>query len=94
VIDGGGVGRGKAAFNLKNHGIDFADAAVLLDDMGLTILDDSVEEENRFVTLGLDAMGRLLIVVYTWRGDVLRLISAGPATTGERRRKARDEKRI
>jgi uncharacterized DUF497 family protein len=77
----------KAASNLKNHGIDFADAAaVLLDDMALTILDDSVDEEDRFVTLGLDAMGRLLIVVYTWRGDVLRLISARPATTGERRR--------
>jgi uncharacterized DUF497 family protein len=77
----------KAASNLKNHGIDFADAAaVLLDDMALTILDDSVDEEDRFVTLGLDAMGRLLIVVYTWRGDVLRLISVRPATTGERRR--------
>lgn len=65
----------------------FADAAaVLLDDMALTILNDSVDEEDRFVTLGLDAMGRLLVVVYTWSGDVLRLVSARPATTGERRR--------
>jgi uncharacterized DUF497 family protein len=77
----------KAASNVKNHGVDFADAAAaLLDDMALTILDDSVDEEDRFVTLGLDAMGVLLVVVYTWRGDVLRLISARPATTGERRR--------
>jgi uncharacterized DUF497 family protein len=77
----------KAASNIKNHGVDFADAAaVLLDEMALTILDDSVDEEDRFVTLGLDAMGVLLVVVYTWRGDVLRLISARPATTGERRR--------
>ena len=77
----------KAASNLKNHGVDFADAAsVLLDDMALTILDDSVDEEDRFVTLGVDALGRLLVVVYTWRGDILRLISARPATTGERRR--------
>jgi hypothetical protein len=77
----------KAASNLRNHGVDFADAAsVLLDDMALTILDDSVDEEDRFVTLGMDALGRLLVVVYTWREDILRLISARPATTGERRR--------
>jgi uncharacterized DUF497 family protein len=77
----------KAASNLKNHGVDFADAAVvLLDDMALTIRDDSVDEEDRFVTLGMDALGRLPVVVYTWRGDILRLISARPATTGERRR--------
>ena len=77
----------KAASNLRNHGVDFADAAsVLLDDMALTILDDSVDEDARFVTLGMDALGRLLVVVYTWREDTLRLISARPATTGERRR--------
>ncbi|MGH9324219.1 MAG: BrnT family toxin [Vicinamibacteria bacterium] len=77
----------KAASNLKNHGVDFADAAsVLLEDMALTIRDDSVDEEDRFVTLGADALGRLLVVVYTWRGDVLRLISARLATAGERRR--------
>lgn len=77
----------KAASNLKNHGVDFADAAsVLLDDMALTIRDDSVDEEDRFVTVGMDALGRLLVVVYTWREEVLRLISARPATTGERRR--------
>ena len=77
----------KASSNLKKHGVDFADAAsVLLDDMALTIVDDSVDEEDRFVTLGKDALGRILVVVYTWRGDVLRLISARPATIGERRR--------
>ena len=77
----------KAASNLKNHGVDFADAAtVLLDDMAITIRDDSSHEEERFVTLGMDATARLLVVVYTWRRDILRLISARPATTGERRR--------
>lgn len=77
----------KAASNLKNHGVDFADAAaVLLDDMALTIRDDSVDEEDRFVTLGMDVLGRLLVVIYTWRGESLRLISARPATAGERRR--------
>jgi len=44
----------KAASNLKKHGVDFADASsVLLDERALTILDDLVDEEDRFVTLGM-----------------------------------------
>jgi uncharacterized DUF497 family protein len=37
------------------------------------------------VTLGLDALGRLLVVVYTWREDEPRLISARKANRSERR---------
>jgi uncharacterized DUF497 family protein len=77
----------KAALNLKKHGIDFADAAtVLFDDMAITIRDDSIDEEERFITLGLDALGRCLVVVYTWRRDRVRLISAREAGWPERRR--------
>ena len=77
----------KAASNLKRHGVDFADAAtVLFDDMAITIRDDSVDEEERFITLGIDALGRHLVVVYTWRGDSVRLISAREAGRLERRR--------
>jgi uncharacterized DUF497 family protein len=76
----------KAATNLRSHGVDFADAAtVLFDDMAITIMDDSEDDEERHVTLGLDALGRCL-VVYTWRGEKARLISARKATQGERRR--------
>ena len=76
---------GKAKENLKKHGIDFADAATALDDdLGLTIPDDSLAEE-RYVTIGTDALGRLLVLVYTWRVERLRLISARKATPGERR---------
>ena len=76
----------KAASNLKKHGVDFADAAtVLFDDMAITIGDDSVGEEERFITLGMDALGRLLVVVYTWHGDSVRLISAREAGRLERR---------
>jgi uncharacterized DUF497 family protein len=77
----------KAVSNLKKHGVDSADAAtVLFDDLALTIRDDSVDEEERFITLGMDALGRHLVVVYTWRGDSVRLISAREAARHERRR--------
>ena len=66
--------------------LDFADAAtVLFDDMAITVKDDSVDEEERYVALGMDALGRCLVVVYTWREEIVRLISARPATRSERR---------
>jgi uncharacterized DUF497 family protein len=75
----------KAAANLRKHGVDFADAETALrDEMAMTVQDDDPEGE-RFVTLGLDALGRLLVVVYEWRDDDVRLISARKATRAERR---------
>ena len=75
----------KATTNLNKHAIDFADAAtVLSDEQALTVPDEASDEE-RCVTIGMDALGRLLVVVYTWRGDRARLISARKATAGERR---------
>jgi len=75
--------REKAAANLRKHGIDFADAATVLnDERALTIADEDPDEE-RFVTLGLDLLGRLLVVAYTWRGEEPRLISARRATRSE-----------
>jgi uncharacterized DUF497 family protein len=51
----------KAATNLQKHGISFADAvAVFSDAFALTAADDYADEE-RFVTLGMDAFGRLLV---------------------------------
>lgn len=74
----------KAAANLRKHGVDFADAAtVLYDHFAMTIADDESDEE-RFVTVGMDALGRILVVVYTWRGECARLISARKATPRER----------
>ena len=75
----------KAAANLRKHGVDFADAETALhDEMALTRPDDD-PEGRRFATLGTDALGRLLVVVYEWRGDDVRLISARKATRAERR---------
>ncbi len=47
------------------------------------IEDPDAEGERRFVTLGMDALGRILVVVYTPRGDRIRLISARKASRGE-----------
>ena len=69
----------KAASNLVKHGISFADAAVALhDEQALTIQDDS-PTEPRLVSLAMDALGRLLVVVY------VRIISARRATKTEAR---------
>jgi len=55
----------KAAANLSKHGVDFADAAtVVYDDQAITIPEERSGEE-RFVTIGMDALGRILVVVYT-----------------------------
>ena len=76
----------KAAGNLRKHGIDFTDAAVVLEDeLALSMRDLRSHEEERFVALGCDPQGRLLAVVYTWRGERIRLISARQATSKERR---------
>ncbi|MFH7244275.1 MAG: BrnT family toxin [Spirulina sp.] len=75
----------KAAANLRKHGVDFADAvSVFSDDLAITIPDERFDED-RFVTMGLDALGRVLVVVYTLRGNAIRVISARKATRPERR---------
>ncbi|MGH7918024.1 MAG: BrnT family toxin [Candidatus Binataceae bacterium] len=75
---------GKARANLRKHRIDFADAAIVLEDgRALTVTDDDQEEE-RFVTIGMDALGRVLVVINTIRGERVRIISARRATRRER----------
>lgn len=79
----------KAQANLKKHGVHFAQAATVLeDDYAITIEDDH-PTERRFITLGRDETGEVLVVVYTYRGDSIRLISARKASAAERRTYAR-----
>jgi uncharacterized DUF497 family protein len=75
----------KAAANLLKHGVRFSEAlTVLFDDLAVTAEDED-SDERRFVTVGVSAEGQILVVVYTWRGDGIRLISARRATPKERR---------
>jgi uncharacterized protein len=76
----------KAKANLEKHGVRFSDAElVLYDPHGVTIEDSAAEGEQRHISIGLDAVGRILVVVYTYRGEDVRLISARLATRMERR---------
>jgi uncharacterized DUF497 family protein len=75
----------KAASNYRKHGVYFADAVfVFSDDYAITIEDD-YPDEQRLITLGMDALERILVVVYTERGDDIRIISARKATARERK---------
>ena len=77
----------KADSNLEKHGIAFADAAVALEDeRALTIDDPDDCGEARFVSLCMDPTMTILVVVYTWRGDSVRIISARKASHSETRR--------
>jgi uncharacterized DUF497 family protein len=75
----------KADLNYRKHEIDFADAVgVFEDDWALTSKQEIVKNEHRFASIGTDFLGRIIIVVYTYRGDDIRLISARPAIKSER----------
>ena len=72
-----------ARTNVRKHRIHFADGVSALEDERALTVRDSFTDEERWVTLGVDALGRLLVVVYTWRGERIRLISARTATPRE-----------
>jgi hypothetical protein len=74
----------KAAENLRKHGVSFAHAEqALRDPAGVTVEDPDAEGEPRFVTLGMDALGRTLVVAHTPRGWRTRIISARKASKAE-----------
>lgn len=77
---------GKAGVNYRKHGVRLPEAIPVFDDpYAITIIDDeSSSTEQRFVTLGIGAAGRLLVAVYTWRGENIRIISARLAEAHER----------
>ena len=78
--------QGKAASNLRKHRVGFAHAEqALRDPFGITIEDPDSEGEARFVTLGADSLGRILVIVHTLRKDRVRIISARKASQSEAR---------
>jgi hypothetical protein len=76
----------KAATNLRKHGVGFPEAATAFHDpLSITVPDpDHSATEERFLLVGLSALGRLLVVAHAERGDEIRIISARSATRPER----------
>jgi len=60
--------------------------SVFDDPVAITVVDDESDPiEQRFAILGADAAGRILVVVYSWRADDIRLISTRRAEPGKER---------
>jgi hypothetical protein len=76
----------KAGINFHRHGVRMPEAIPVFDDpYALTITDDESDpSEQRFVTIGMGAAGRLLVVVYTYRSENIRIISVRLAEPHER----------
>ncbi len=76
----------KAAANLAKHKVSFEEARAVFDDsLYVDFYDpDHSSEEHRYIIIGESGRGRLLLVSYTERGDMIRLISAREVTRSER----------
>ena len=76
----------KGVANIRNHGVECSHAATALDDPMAITIEDTRHGEQRFVTVGSDLMGRILVGFYAYSGEEeIRLISARKATPKERR---------
>ena len=76
----------KDAANIRKHGVSLSEGdGVLNDPLGLTIEDDAAEGEQRFVTIGINAFGSLMVVVHTPREGGSRMISVRKVDPKERR---------
>lgn len=79
----------KEKINLSKHGIDFSTAALVFQDENRIEFYDEAhsKDEDRYITIGqINGVAIIVMVVYTERGDTIRLISARKATSQERRR--------
>jgi len=76
----------KARSNLTKHGISFSDVEpAFYDQYAISMPDPGVSTEKRFILVGMDALGRIVVVIYTYRSNSIRIISARRATKSERK---------
>ncbi|MFA4948091.1 MAG: BrnT family toxin [Candidatus Krumholzibacteriia bacterium] len=75
----------KAQINLEKHGVEFADATGVFQDIHAIMVSDESQGEDRYTTIGSDAYGRILVIVHAWRRQHIRIISARVANRRERR---------
>lgn len=75
----------KRQSNLQKHGVDFIRACQIFEGYTVEFEDSRYNYgEERFIAIGQTG-GQVFTVVYTLRGEVIRLISARKATKNERR---------
>jgi uncharacterized protein len=75
----------KEKSNYKKHRVKFADAVGVFEDEDAITIEDNHKKEDRFIIIGMDFLSRILVVVYTFRDVVIRIISARKATARERK---------
>lgn len=80
--------REKAVWNRRKHGVSFDEAVTVFYDPLAATFDDPDHSggEQRLITVGYSAQGRLLVVCHTERRGAVRIISARRATARERKR--------
>ena len=77
---------GKRRDNIRKHGIDFLDAALVFEADTIEWIDDREDYgEDRMIALGLSGLA-VLRVTYTLRGDTIRIISAQKASKHDRKK--------
>jgi uncharacterized protein len=80
----------KAQINLKKHGVSFEIATTIFSDpLHLSILDQKMRSEERWITVGRAGDSSTLVVVHTYIDrsneiESIRIISARRATRKER----------
>ena len=76
----------KERSNLKSHNVTFKEATTVFnDEHGITIFDpDHSDSEDRLIIFGKSEMKRFMLVVHTYRHDIIRVISARKLTRKER----------
>lgn len=78
--------KNKAERNLSKQPVSFEEAKTIFDDSLYVefYAPDHSENEDRYLLVGQSNRGRSLIVSYTERGNLIRLISAREVTKTER----------
>ena len=74
----------KRASNIARHGIDFLSASGVFDGRPSISVRSGYQDEERFVTVAL-IDERFVTVVWTYRDDTVRIISARRSRTNEKR---------
>ena len=76
----------KAKSNRLKHGVFFSEVEpVFYDPNAISFEDRASKGEARFIVIGLDALARLVVVAYTYRDSVIRIISARKASKTEQK---------